>query len=94
MTKTLALVGIIAVIVSGCSSGKESYQFGHEEEAQMARVMWKTARETPQLFPDIKTKRDACEVTVKTDASNGLPGLKGLDIDKVIEGCTDALRGK
>ncbi|CQD07395.1 hypothetical protein BN970_01396 [Mycolicibacterium conceptionense] len=95
MTKTLALVGIVAVIVSGCSSDKgESYRFGHDEEVLMASTMWKASRYAPQLYPEIQSQRDACEFATKTDADNGLPGLKGLDLDDVIDGCADAMEGR
>lgn len=91
-----ALVGIVALIatVSACSSDKESYQFGHDRVVYMAEGMWKASRDNPQLFPEIKTERDACKVSVKPERGPGLPGLEVLDLDDVIDGCIDALKGK
>lgn len=91
VTLLVVVLGLIGMLAD--SHDDEAYEAGATTAAFEARIVWNAVLMDPTLWPEKQSVADACR-TVATTAQDGTHVLSGMDIDSVVEGCTDVLEAE
>lgn len=85
------VLGLIGTLAD--SRDDEAYEAGATDAAFEARILWNAVLMDPTLWREKQSVADACR-TVATTAQDGTHVLSGMDIDGIVEGCTDVLEAE